>query len=150
MFRDHRDSASFTIRVKQVRLGKGQKDRIVPLNAMEMDAFRLYLEKARPRFAKQPDNGVLFIGRRSGGPLTRQRLWQILTEISTQVVGRAISPHKFRHAFVTDCINGGASPRTVQTMVGHASVTTTQNYMHSDLERTRAEYLKSHSRGTSL
>src|SRR6266851_8556749 len=63
----------------KVRLGKGQKDRRVPLNKWEMEALSLYLDKARPRFAQEPDNGVLFISRR-GEPLTRQRLWQILTE----------------------------------------------------------------------
>ena len=135
--------------VAKVRRGKGQKDRWVPLSAPEMEAIRLYMEKARPRFAAEPDNGVLFIGRR-GEPLTRQRLWQVLTGISEPVVGRTVSPHKYRHAFVTDTINGGADFRVVQKMVGHASVKTTMGYMHFDLERTRAEYLKSHPRGATL
>jgi site-specific recombinase XerD len=135
--------------VAKVRLGKGRKDRFVPLSVPEMEAIRFYLEKARPRFAKEPDSGLLFIGRR-GEQLTRQRLWQVLTRISTRIVGRAISPHKYRHAFVTDTINGGANFRVVQKMAGHVSVRTTMDYMHSDLERTRAEYLKSHPRGVGL
>jgi integrase/recombinase XerD len=136
--------------VAKVRLGKGRKDRIVPLNPPEMEAVRLYLEKARPRFAKEPDSGMLFIGRDGEQPLTRERLWQVFTEISNRVVGRAISPHKYRHAFVTDTINGGAGFRVVQKMAGHANVTTTMRYMHSDLARTRSEYLKSHPRGVEL
>lgn len=140
---------TFQQSIAKVRRGKGQKDRFVPLNELEIEAISLYLNKARPRFAKQSDNGVLFIGHH-GEPLTRQRLWQILTEISSLVVGRAVSPHKYRHAFVTDTINGGAGSRIVQKMVGHMSVTTTMDYMHSDLEHLRAEYLKTHPRGVAL
>jgi integrase/recombinase XerD len=134
--------------IAKVRQGKGQKDRFVPLNQLEMDAISLYLEKARPRLAREPDNGLLFIGH-YGDILTRQRLWQILTRISARIVGRVISPHKYRHAFVTDTINGGAGSRVVQKMVGHVSVKTTMDYMHSDLEHLRAEYLKSHPRGAA-
>ena len=143
------DDVNFQQSIAKVRQGKGQKDRFVPLNQLEIEAISLYLNKTRPRFAKQSDNGVLFIGH-YGEPLTRQRLWQILTEISSLVVGRAISPHKYRHAFVTDTINGGAGSRVVQKMVGHVSVTTTMEYMHSDLEHLRTEYLKSHPRGAAL
>jgi integrase/recombinase XerD len=140
---------NFQQAVAKVRLGKGQKDRMVPLNQAEIEAIRLYLERARPKFAGERDNGFLFIGRR-GEPLTRQRLWQILTGISRWVVGRSISPHKYRHAFVTDTINGGAASRVVQKMVGHASVKTTMDYMHSDLEHVRMEYLRAHPRGAEL
>jgi integrase/recombinase XerD len=114
-----------------------------------MDAIRNYIENGRPLFARKPDSGLLFVNRH-GGQLTRQRIWQVLTKLSNEVAGRAISPHKYRHAFVTDTINGGARPNIVQKMVGHVSVATTMGYMHSDLERTRAEYLKSHPRGVSL
>jgi integrase/recombinase XerD len=135
--------------VATVRLGKGRKDRRAPMNSFEIQAIQLYLDTARPGFANDPDDGLLFIGHH-GERLTRQRLWQILTEISERVVGRPISPHKFRHAFVTDNINGGAEPRIVQMMVGHVNVTTTMNYMHANLERTRTEYLKSHPRGVAV
>ncbi|MGA9134085.1 MAG: tyrosine-type recombinase/integrase [Candidatus Sulfotelmatobacter sp.] len=132
--------------VTKVRLGKGRKDRLVPMSSPEIEAFQVYLKRARPHLSKDPDDGVMFIGKR-GKPLTRQRVWQLLTEISERIIGRGISPHKYRHAFVTDTINGGASYRVVQAMAGHASVSTTMRYMHSDLERTRIEYLKSHPRG---
>jgi site-specific recombinase XerD len=137
---------NFAHSVAKVRLGKGQKDRHVPLNELEVEAIRQYLELARPHFVKTPDEGILFIGR-YGEILTRQRLWQIVTELSMKVIGRVISPHKYRHAFVTDTTNGGASLRVVQKMAGHRSVRTTQGYLHSDLGRVRAEYLKSHPRG---
>jgi integrase/recombinase XerD len=132
--------------VAKIRLGKGRKDRFVPMSSPEMEAFRLYLKEARPRLSKEPDNGVLFIGQR-GEPLTRQRVWQVLTKISKRIIGRGISPHKYRHAFVTETIKGGANYRVVQAMAGHASVLTTMGYMHSDFDRTRSEYLKSHPRG---
>ncbi len=135
--------------VAKVRLGKGGKDRLVPLNPPEMESLRSYLQKARPLFAKQSGSEWLFVGRR-GERLTRQRIWQVLTELSTRIVGRGISPHKYRHAFVTDTINGGAGPRVVQKMTGHVSINTTMDYMHSDIERSRAEYLKSHPRGGAL
>lgn len=145
----HIADLNFVDSVAKVRLGKGQKDRHVPLNEREVEAIRQYLELARPRFVKAPDEGILFVGR-YGEPLTRHRLWQIMTELSKVVVGRAISPHKYRHAFVTDTTNGGASLRVVQKMAGHRSVRTTQGYLHSDLARVRAEYLKSHPRGIAL
>jgi integrase/recombinase XerD len=136
----------FQLNVAKVRLGKGSKDRLVPLNQAEIEAIRLYLDHARPRFSPGPHNNLLFVGRGSE-PLTRQRVWQILTDLSQKAVGRPISPHKYRHAFVTDTINGGAAFRVVQKMVGHSSVKTTMAYMHDDPQRIRAEYLKSHPRG---
>jgi site-specific recombinase XerD len=135
--------------IAKVRRGKGQKDRFVPLSPPAIEAIRSYLENGRPRFAKEPDNGLLFIGR-GGDQLTRQMIWKVFTELSMRLLGRQVSPHKYRHAFVTDTINGGASSRVVQKMVGHVSVNTTMDYMHSNIERTRAEYLKSHPRGVAL
>ena len=125
--------------------GKGQKDRFVPLNNREIAAMQTYIEKGRPKLAAMPDNNLLFIGRR-GKQMTRQRIWQVFTELSQRVLGRAVSTHKFRHAFVTDTINGGAEARVVQHMAGHAYVSTTMRYMHSDLERVRTLYLKFHPR----
>jgi integrase/recombinase XerD len=132
--------------VAKVRLGKGLKDRFAPLGPREIEAISAYLEKARPRLAHEPDAGHVFLGKR-GEILTRQRVWQILVQLSNQTVDRAISPHKYRHAFVTELINRGANYRVVQEMVGHASPQTTNRYMHSDLERVRKEYIKSHPRG---
>jgi integrase/recombinase XerD len=135
--------------IVRVNCGKGQKDRLVPMNEMETNALDLYLREARPKLLSgAPETDVLFIGGRGRGhALTRQRVWQLLTRISKAVVGRPISPHKFRHAFVTDTVNGGADIRVVQAMAGHSSINTTQRYLHSDLERLRREYLKAHPRG---
>jgi integrase/recombinase XerD len=139
--------------IVRVNCGKGQKDRLVPMNEMETNALDLYLREARPQLlGDAPGTDFLFIGECRPGhplghPLTRQRVWQLLTNVSKAVVGRPISPHKFRHAFVTDMVNGGADIRVVQAMAGHSSINTTQRYLHSDLERLRREYLKAHPRG---
>jgi integrase/recombinase XerD len=130
--------------IAKVRLGKGQKDRLVPLNEREIESIKLYLEKGRQKLAGNPDNDLVFLGQ--SGQLTRQRVWQIFTRLSERVLHRRASPHKFRHAFVTDTINGGAQARSVQHMVGHAQVSTTMNYMHFDFARVRDQYLKSHPR----
>jgi integrase/recombinase XerD len=142
------DDLDFGHSIAKVRLGKGKKDRLVPMNQPEMEAITLWLDKGRPQFLRETgrDNRLLFIGHK-GAALTRQRIWQVLTEISTKVIGRAASPHKFRHGFVTDSINGGADIRAVQQMAGHASILTTALYFHSSVERIRTEYLKSHPRG---
>ncbi|MFL6306905.1 MAG: tyrosine-type recombinase/integrase [Candidatus Sulfotelmatobacter sp.] len=142
------DDLDFGHSIAKVRLGKGKKDRLVPMNQPEMEAITVWLDKGRPKFLREsdPDNRLLFIGER-GDALTRQRIWQVLTEISMKVIGRAASPHKFRHGFVTDSINGGADIRVVQQMAGHASILTTALYFHSSVERIRTEYLKSHPRG---
>ena len=137
----------FTNGVAKVRLGKGKKDRLVPMNQHEMEALILWLDKGRPQFAREPDNGHVFIGYRYGWAMTRQRLWQVTTAISADVLGRRVSPHKFRHAFVTETINGGADIRVVQQMAGHASINTTRRYLHFDFERLRSQYLKAHPRG---
>jgi integrase/recombinase XerD len=131
--------------VAKVRLGKGQKDRYVPLNEREIESIKLYLEKGRQKLAGNPDNDLVFIGR-SGKRLIRQRVWQIFTRLGERVLHRRVSPHKFRHAFVSDTINGGAQARSVQHMVGHARVSTTMGYMHFDFARVRDQYLKSHPR----
>jgi integrase/recombinase XerD len=131
--------------IAKVRLGKGQKDRYVPLNQREIESIKLYLEKGRQKLAANPDNDLVFVGR-SGEQLTRQRVWQIFTRLGERVLHRRVSPHKFRHAFVSDTINGGAQAREVQHMVGHAQVSTTMGYMHFDFARVRDQYLKSHPR----
>ena len=130
--------------VATVKRAKNLRDRIVPLNPREIEAIQLYLEKGRPALlGSHPDNGLLFISER-GEQMTRMRAWQIFAEVSRRVLGRAVSPHKFRHAFVTDTVNGGADIRVVQRMVGHAYIGTTMLYMHSDIERIRRHYLQSH------
>lgn len=125
--------------------GKGGKERIVPLGRSAGDAVKRYLAGARPRF----DSGgreELFLTRR-GGPFTRQGIWKLLR----QHAGRAglaskISPHVLRHSFATHMLERGADLRSVQLMLGHSQITTTQIYTHVSRERLRRVYDKFHPR----
>ncbi len=132
--------------IAKVRKGKGGKDRLTPMNPPEMQAIRDYLERARPHLAKERTADYLFISD-DAQPLTRQRIWQIFEGRSLTVLGRTVSPHKHRHAFVTETMKGGADIRVVQTMVGHRHVKTTEHYLHSDFDRVREWYFKTHPRG---
>jgi len=135
--------------------GKGDKERIVPLGKPAQDALTGYLAEGRPflsrRVTKAGKNGneptetpFLFIA--SGGrKLTRQRIWQMVGEASA-ASGRHASPHMLRHSCATHMVENGADLRTVQTILGHADISTTQVYTHLALDRLRSVYQKHHPR----
>lgn len=123
--------------------GKGDKERFVPLGEAAQAALREYLADARPHFVKKRQSGVLFLA--SGGrALTRQRVWQLLKEHSAR--GRHASPHMLRHSAATHMVRNGADLRTVQTILGHADIGTTQIYTHMDAERLQAVFRSHHPR----
>ena len=142
---------------------QGDKERIVPLGKPAQDALTEYLKSARPvlaamRPAKPAKNAtpvtqsrnsqtrnspLLFIGR--GGKLTRQRIWQMVGAASA-ASGRHASPHMLRHSCATHMVENGADLRTVQTILGHADISTTQVYTHLALDRLRTVYQKHHPR----
>jgi len=136
--------------------GKGDKERVVPLGKSAQAALAEYLRLARPVLAagKQgkkrtlaPAAGsspVLFVAR-GGHKLTRQRIWQMVREASA-ASGRAASPHMLRHSCATHMVENGADLRTVQTILGHADISTTQIYTHLALDRLRTVYQKHHPR----
>jgi integrase/recombinase XerD len=125
--------------------GKGGKERIVPLGASACRAVRNYLAQSRPHLAKGPSES-LFITRR-GGPFTRQGLWKLL-KAHARAAGLTakISPHVLRHSFATHLLERGADLRSVQLMLGHSQITTTQIYTHVSRERLRKVYEKYHPR----
>jgi len=133
--------------------GKGDKERIVPLGKPAQDALREYLSHGRPdllrKGGKKGENSpgtspFLFIA--SGGrKLTRQRIWQMVGEASA-ASGRHASPHMLRHSCATHMVENGADLRTVQTILGHADISTTQVYTHLALDRLRSVYQKHHPR----
>jgi len=134
--------------------GKGDKERIVPLGKPAQDALSEYLAHARPKLAAmqsekrsltaQGNSHFLFIG--SGGrKLTRQRVWQMVGAASV-ASGRHASPHMLRHSCATHMVENGADLRTVQTILGHADISTTQIYTHLALDRLRSVYQKHHPR----
>lgn len=137
--------------------GKGDKERIVPLGKPAQDALTQYLKTGRPALAgarastpRRPaplpskTSPVLFVAR-GGRKLTRQRIWQMVGKAS-EASGRHASPHMLRHSCATHMVENGADLRTVQTILGHADISTTQVYTHLALDRLRTVYQKHHPR----
>lgn len=115
--------------------GKGAKQRLVPMGERARGLLLQYMEEARPRLVKKRASRYVFVSRR-GGPLTRQAFWKLL-RLRAQRAGltQVISPHMLRHSFATHLLEGGADLRSVQVMLGHANIATTQIYTH--IERGR-------------
>ena len=129
--------------------GKGSKQRVVPLGKPAVAALRDYLGEGRLGVAKESDTGatVLFTSR-SGKPLTRIVLWKIVKKYCARAgLPTTVSPHTLRHSFATHVLAGGADLRTVQELLGHASINTTQHYTHVDRDRLKAIHAKYHPRG---
>jgi integrase/recombinase XerD len=126
--------------------GKGNKERIVPLGREAAAAVTRYLRAGRPELIGSRAQSRLFVNFR-GGPLTRQGLYKIIRRHAKKVglEGR-MSPHTLRHSFATHLLSGGCDLRSVQEMLGHADVATTQLYTHLSGERIKEVYFKSHPR----
>jgi integrase/recombinase XerD len=125
--------------------GKGGKERIVPLGGAACRAIRDYLAETRPLLDKR-STGPLFLTRR-GGAFTRQGFWKLLKQHARTVgVASKISPHVLRHSFATHLLERGADLRSVQIMLGHSQITTTQIYTHVSRDRLRKVYDKYHPR----
>jgi integrase/recombinase XerD len=133
--------------------GKGDKERMVPLGVPAQQALQRYLQIGRPvltgsktKIAKS--SPLLFLGT-GGRRLTRQRLWQLVGQAgvtSGLPAGRHVSPHMLRHSCATHMVENGADLRTVQTILGHADISTTQIYTHVALDRLKSVYAKHHPR----
>ncbi len=127
--------------------GKGAKERLVPIGDFAREALEIYLKKGRPKLLKNPAEGHVFLNRR-GRPLTRQRFWQIIKKYALRAgLSPRITPHVLRHSFATHLLEQGADLRTVQMMLGHASLATTQVYTHVQAETLRRVHAKYHPRG---
>lgn len=129
-------------------IGKGNKERLVPVGRAASAAVQQYLRHARPRLAAQRPTPApqLFLNRR-GGPLSRVGFWKVLKRYGTLAGIRGkISPHKLRHSFATHLLERGADLRSVQMMLGHADISTTQIYTHVLQERLRQVYRAHHPR----
>jgi len=124
--------------------GKGDKERIVPLGKASQHMLTAYLAEARPKILGKHSSKHLFIGK-SGKRLTRQRVWQ-LVRAATPAGSRKASPHMLRHSCATHMVENGADLRTVQTLLGHADISTTQVYTHVALDRLKSVYSKHHPR----
>jgi integrase/recombinase XerD len=126
--------------------GKGHKERIIPIHQRAVLAVEEYVKGARPKLTQNNQERALFLNRR-GERLTRQGFWQILKAYAKQAeLGADITPHTLRHSFATHMLSGGADLRSVQELLGHANISTTQVYTHLTTEHVRRTYEKSHPR----
>jgi integrase/recombinase XerD len=128
--------------------GKGSKQRIVPLGKPAVAAIRAYLTELRPSLVQAvPEIPWVFVSR-GGRALTREMLWILVKKyVRRSGLNAKISPHSLRHSFATHLLEGGADLRTVQELLGHANIRTTQHYTHVDRQRLRAMHSKFHPRG---
>ncbi len=124
--------------------GKGDKERIVPLGRTSQEIVAAYLKNSRSVLAADKSSPFLFLGRRAK-KLSRQRVWQMVSAASV-AAGRHASPHMLRHSCATHMVENGADLRTVQTILGHADISTTQIYTHLALDRLKNVYQKHHPR----
>lgn len=124
--------------------GKGDKERLVPIGRAAQESLRCYMEHGRAVLLRRKISPLLFVGHHGAG-LTRQRVWQMVNAASA--AGRHASPHMLRHSLATHMVENGADLRTVQTILGHADISTSQVYTHVALDRLKNVYRNFHPRG---
>ena len=128
-------------------VGKGAKERIVPIGRVAVDWVRTYRREARPVLLKQRESNFLFLNARGGRSLSRVGFWKILKKYGRQAgVTQDLSPHVVRHSFATHLLERGADLRVIQTLLGHADLSTTQIYTHVLESRLKAVYDEFHPR----
>ncbi len=126
-------------------LGKGNKERVVPINSQAVNAINAYIESGRPLL--NPKGDWLFVNY-TGDKLTRDGVRRIIQKIAKDAgIEKRISPHTLRHCFATHLLEGGADLRSLQEMLGHANISTTQIYTHVTSERLKEIHRKYHPRG---
>ncbi|HEV3071567.1 MAG TPA: site-specific tyrosine recombinase XerD [Solirubrobacteraceae bacterium] len=129
--------------------GKGSKERIVPIGREAVGALRAYIQRGRPALVGVKVETRLFVNRRGSG-LTRQGLYKIIQGYAVRVgLGDKMSPHTLRHTFATHLLAGGCDLRSLQEMLGHADLATTQVYTHLSAERLKDAYFSAHPRATA-
>jgi integrase/recombinase XerD len=128
-------------------LGKGSKERIVPLGDLASDWLRRYVGEARPVLLSGAASGLVYVNR-SGGRMSRQGFWKNIKKYCVQAgIIKNISPHTLRHSFATHVLEGGADLRSVQVMLGHSDIATTQLYTHMAQDSLKRIHAKYHPRG---
>ncbi|MDA8147132.1 MAG: site-specific tyrosine recombinase XerD [Thermaerobacter sp.] len=127
-------------------VGKGTKERIVPVGQPALEAVEAYLDRGRKRFLREPRELALFVNHH-GRRLTRQGFWKIIKRYAREArLEKSITPHTLRHSFATHLLENGADLRSVQEMLGHADISTTQIYTHITQGKVREIYDKAHPR----
>lgn len=130
-----------------IAFGKGSKERIVPLGSVAAEFLQQYLEKVRPKLTHADRNTNIVFLAFGGHELTRQRFWQIIRTYGRKAnITKALTPHILRHSFATHLLDNGADLRSVQELLGHSDISTTQIYTHLTNKRLRDIYAKAHPR----
>jgi integrase/recombinase XerD len=128
-------------------VGKGSKERIVPIGRQAKEALQTFIATGRPQLLKKDQSPFVFVARR-GCPMTRQGFWKLIKKYTLKSgINYRISPHIIRHSFASHLLEGGADLRAVQIMLGHADIATTQIYTHVTAERLKAVHRRYHPRG---
>jgi integrase/recombinase XerD len=125
--------------------GKGSKQRIVPIGTKAINSVRKYLQDVRPLLSKGKDGETLFLSR-TGKKLRRENIWELVRKYARCAGIKNVSPHTLRHSFATHLLEGGADLRSVQEMLGHANISTTQIYTHVDRKYLKSVHQKFHPR----
>jgi len=126
--------------------GKGSKERIVPMGEKAQEKLKSYMERSRPVLLKTRESKALFVTRR-GKAMTRQGFWKLIkTHALSAGIAKNISPHTLRHSFATHLLERGADLRSIQIMLGHSDISTTQIYTHVESERLKEIHKKYHPR----
>jgi len=127
-------------------MGKGSKERIVPLGKVAIQYLTRYLSSSRPRFARSGSSEYLFLTNR-GRKMSRVGFWKVVKKYAARAgIAKNITPHTLRHSFATHLLQGGADLRSIQEMLGHADIATTQVYTHVSREKLKEVYRESHPR----
>lgn len=130
-----------------IAFGKGSKERIVPIGQVAYENVRLYVDQVRPLLLKGKVTDVLFLNRQ-GTRLTRQGFWKIIRNYALRAgLMKKVHPHTFRHSFASHLLEGGADLRSVQAMLGHVDISSTQIYTHISCDRLKSIHAKYHPRG---
>ncbi|MGD8251918.1 MAG: site-specific tyrosine recombinase XerD [Desulfobacterales bacterium] len=128
-------------------VGKGKKERMVPMGQPACRKLRLYLDRSRPLLLKGSPSSTLFVAR-AGRPMTRQGFWKLIKKYAAAAgIAEKVTPHTLRHSFASHLLEGGADLRAVQVMLGHTDIATTQIYTHVTGERLRDIHRRFHPRG---
>ncbi|MCG7287054.1 tyrosine recombinase XerC [Cellulomonas sp. ACRRI] len=138
---DDLDLATRTIRLT----GKGDKQRVVPVGELAVEAVEAWLSRGRPALATETSGPALLLGRR-GGRADQRQLRQAVHDVSAAAGVSDVAPHALRHSVATHLLEGGSDLRSVQEVLGHASLATTQRYTHVTADRLRASFEQAHPR----
>ena len=127
-------------------LGKGNKERVVPIGKQAVAAVTAYLDQVRPLFPASSQERALFLTR-TGNPFTRKGMWKLIKQYAHRAgITKNVTPHTLRHSFASHLLAQGAPLRIIQEMLGHADIATTQRYTHVDADRLKAVHLQYHPR----